>query len=242
MVRVAVTRPWERAVETEKLIRKWGWEPLVVSSIELVPLSIDPVIVLSKFDWLVVTSAAGADLLWRHFEDDLREVNIAVVGPRTAAAFERHGINPKLVARESVGEGLADELSDIVRGQRVLVARAKKARAKLVDMLSDAADTTEIAIYDTISPTDKTGLKRFKTLLEKSEIDAIVFTSSLAARNLLDFIGEEGRSRVNEIIVCAIGPVTARTLEELNVKAQCMPAEYTVDAALGEISKHIPKE
>jgi uroporphyrinogen-III synthase len=236
-VRVAVTRPWERAAETEKLIRRRGWEPIVVSSIELVPISIDPVVVLSKFDWLVVTSASGVDLLWRHFKDGLKEINIAVVGPKTAAAFENHGINPKLVARESVGEGLAKDLLEHVSGRRVLVARAKKARTGLVELLSDVAEVTEIAIYDSIVPRDKTGMKRFKSILNSGEIDAIVFTSSLAARNLLDFIGEEGRNRLNEIIVCAIGPVTAGTLEEWGIRPNCIPRVYTIDAALDEISK-----
>jgi len=238
-VRVAVTRPWERAAETERLIRTRGWKPVVVSSIELVPISIDPVVVLSDFDWLVVTSASGVDLLWHHFKDGLKKINIAVVGPKTAAAFEKHGINPKLVARESVGEGLAKDLFEHVSDRRVLVARAKKARTGLVEMLSDAADVTEIAIYDSLVPRDKTGMKRFKSILNSGEIDAIVFTSSLAARNLLDFIGEALRSRLNEIIVCAIGPVTARTLEEQGITPTCMPEIYTIDAALDEISKHL---
>ncbi len=238
MVRVALTRPADRARETEELVRERGWEPVVVSSIELVPIPIPTEVRLDDFDWLVVTSASGVGLLWNHFKEALNKINIAVVGPKTAAAFENQGIKPKLVARESVGEGLAKDLLEHVGGRRVLVARAKKARAGLVEMLSDAADITEIAIYDSLVPRDKTGMKRFKSMLKAGEIDAIVFTSSLAAKNLLKFIGEEGRRRLNKIIVCAIGPVTARTLEELGIKPNCVPKKFTIDSALDQISSH----
>jgi uroporphyrinogen-III synthase len=236
-VRVAITRPRERAAETEAIIRKKGWDPVVVSSIEIVALPIDPSVSLNDFDWLVVTSASGVDLLWNRFKDALKEINIAVVGPKTSVAFGKKGISPKVVASESVGEGLAKDLLERVSGRRVLVARAKKGRKELVDMLSKVADVTEITLYDTVFPADKTGMERFKALLSAGEIDAIIFTSSLSAKHLLDFIGEDGGTRLSEIIVCAIGPVTALTLEELGITPTCIPELYTIDSALDEISR-----
>ncbi|MFQ5801129.1 MAG: uroporphyrinogen-III synthase, partial [Candidatus Hydrothermarchaeales archaeon] len=169
----------------------------------------------------------------------LKGISIAVIGPKTKEAFERKGITPTVVAREYVAERLASELMAVTKGRKVLVARAAIARKVLVEELSKVADVTEIAIYDTALPEDKTEMKRFKELLEKDEMDAVIFTSSQMARNLLDFLGKEGAKRLNEIIVCAIGPVTARTLEERGVRITCMPEEYTVDAALEEIEKQI---
>jgi len=242
VVRVAVTRPREKAAETEKLIRKQGWEPVIVSSIELVPIPIDPAVVLTDFDCLVVTSATGADLLWQHFKEELKNIDIAVVGPLTAEAFENNSVSPTFVSEEYVGEKFARELTDIVRGKRVLVARAKKGKRRLVEILSDAAIVSEIAIYDSIPPRDETGMKRFKTLLEKREIDAIIFTSSLSAQNLLEFIGGRGQMLLKKIVVCAIGPITAKTLSELGIPVDCMPTKYTVDAALDEIKQVLPQK
>ncbi len=238
-MRVAITRPRERSAETEEIVRKRGWNPVIVPSIEIIPIPIDPSVLLSDFDWLVVTSASAVDILWKRFGDALKQLDIAVVGPKTGSAFEKKGVLPKVIASESIGEGLAREISDLVTGKKVLLARAARARKELVLMLKEKASVTEIAIYDTLFPTDKSGMERFKKILDRGEIDALIFTSSLAARNLIDFIGEAYRRRLNEIIICAIGPITASTLEELGIKPTCMPEEYTIDAALDEISKHI---
>jgi uroporphyrinogen-III synthase len=237
-VRVAITRPRERSGETEEIVRKRGWDPVIVPSIEIVPVPIDPSVLLSDYDWLVVTSASAVDILWKHFGDSLKQINVAVVGPKTRSAFEKKGIRPKIVARESVGEGLAKELTDRIVGKKVLVTRAARARKELVVMLKENASVTEIAIYDTVLPTDKSGMERFKKMLDLGEIDVTIFTSSLAARNLLAFIREAGRNQLKEIIVCAIGPITARTLEEQGIKPTCIPESYTIDAALDEIAKH----
>jgi uroporphyrinogen-III synthase len=238
-VRVAITRPKERSGETEEIVRKRGWDAVIVPSIEIIPIPIDPSVLLTDYDWLVVTSASAVDILWKRFGDALNQINVAVVGPKTRSAFEKKGISTKVVASESVGEGLARELSKRVIGKKVLVTRAASARKELVVMLKEIASITEIAIYDSVPPTDKTGMERFKKMLDLGGIDALIFTSSLAARNLIDFVGEALRSRLNEIIICAIGPITAATLEELGIKPACMPEVYTIDAALDEISKHV---
>jgi uroporphyrinogen-III synthase len=234
-LRVAITRPIERSLETEELVKKRGWDPIVVPTIEIVSRPIDPSIKLEDYDWLVVSSASGADVLWRHFRDELKKISIAVVGPKTSAAFEKRGITPSVLAKEHVGESLARGLKELARGKKVLVARAAIARKELVEILSKDSEVREIHIYDTIEPRDKTGMMRFKKLLRARKIDAIIFTSSQATKNLLSFIESAGVERLKEIIVCAIGPLTAKTIEELGIKPTCMPSEHTIDAALDEI-------
>jgi uroporphyrinogen III methyltransferase/synthase len=240
-LRVAVTRPKGAAGDTARLVREMGWEAFIVPSIEIVPRPIDRSIQLDEFDWLVVTSASGAEVLWRHFKVGLQDINIAVVGPKTQAAFVKKGILPKLVAKEHLGEGLARELRDHVKGKRVLVARASLGQKELVEMLGEVADVKEIHIYDTLLPRDKSELQRFKELLDEGEIEALVFTSSQATKNLLDFLGEGAREKLQKTIICAIGPVTARTVESYGIKHACVPEQYTLEAALDEIKKAMIK-
>jgi uroporphyrinogen-III synthase len=196
-LRVAVTRPKGAAGETARLVKGMGWEAFIVPSIEIVPRPIDSSIQLDEFDWLVVTSASGAEVLWRHFKVGLQDINIAVVGPKTQAAFVKKGILPKLVAKEHLGEGLARELGDHVKGKRVLVARASLGQKELVEMLGEVADVKEIHIYDT--------------------------------------------EKLQKTIICAIGPVTARTVESYGIKHACVPEQYTLEAALDEIKKAMIK-
>jgi uroporphyrinogen-III synthase len=236
-VRIAITRPKERIAETLELVKKRGWEAIILPSIEIVPRLIDPSLKLEAFDWVVVTSASGADIMWNHFKDELKRVDIAVVGPKTRDAFVKKGIKPKVVSKEYVGEALAHALFDLVEDKKVLVARAVGAREEPVEMLRRVADVTELVIYDTVFPKDDSDLNVFKELLEKGNIDAIIFTSSLATKNLLKFLGRQHSKRLNEIIVCAIGPITARTVEELGIHLSCVPEKYTIDASLDKISK-----
>jgi uroporphyrinogen-III synthase len=238
-LRVAITRPRERAEETERIVRKRGWEALIIPSVEIVPLPIDPTIKLKDFDWLIVTSASGVDVLWECFNVELNKIDIAVVGPKTKEAFERRGILPKVVAKEHVGEGLAKDLIDLVKGKRVLVARATKAREGLVEWLEKVSKVTEVGIYDTHPTKDKSEMKKFKSMLEKQAVDAVVLTSSLSTKNLIEYLGEDGLKLLNKIVVCAIGPITAESAREMGVAVTCVPQRYTVDAALEEISKHI---
>lgn len=240
-MKVAVTRPAERKTETEELVKNRGWDVIVVSAMEIIPLPIDPSLNLADFDWLVVTSATGADIVYSHFKDQLKDIKTAVVGPKTRAAFLKRGITPDIVAEEYVGEGLASALLGIAEGQKVLVARAAKARKILVDELKKVAQVREVAIYDTSKPSDKKSLKIFKKSLEKKEIDAVVFTSSQMTANILDFLGQNARSLLEGVVICAIGPVTANTLDTLGIEVTCIPDEYTIEGALDAIEKAIPQ-
>jgi uroporphyrinogen III methyltransferase/synthase len=108
-------------------------------------------------------------------------------------------------------------------------------------MLGEVADVKEIHIYDTLLPRDTSELRRFKELLDEGEIDALVFTSSQATKNLLDFLGVGAREKLQRTIICAIGPVTARTVEGYGIKLACVPEQSTLEAALEEIKKEMIK-
>jgi len=237
MVTVAITRPRERAAETEALVRSYGWKALVVPAIEIVPREIDPSLKLEGFDWLVVTSGFGAELVCRHFKESVGRVKIAVVGPKTAAAFEKRGFKVELVARQHVGEALAEELLEKVRGRKVLVARAAIARRELVEMLSKAAEVTELPLYDTVMPSETGEMERLRSLVSAGELDALVLTSSQATRNLLSYLGEGAAEKLKRVLICAIGPVTARTAREQGLNVACVPRNSTLEAALEELSR-----
>ncbi len=78
-------------------------------------------------------------------------------------------------------------------------------------------------------------MKEFKELLESGEIDFVIFTSSKSAENLVDYLGKDALKQLKKTSVCAIGPITASTLEKLGVHVACVPKDYTIEAALQEI-------
>jgi len=237
---IAVTRPSERSEETLKLIEARGFKGLIVPSIEIVPRKLKKSgLEIKGFDWLVLTSASGVEIIHKLLKDELKNIKIAVIGPKTKEALEKKGISPALIAKEYKAESLAEELKKEARNKKILVARASVGREVLIEELKKVAEVREIELYDTTLPKDKSKMLGFKEKLEKGEVSAVIFTSSQAAKNLLDFLGKEAIKKINKTAVCAIGPITAKTLEEYGVKISAIPKEYTVEAALDEIEKII---
>jgi uroporphyrinogen III methyltransferase / synthase len=93
------------------------------------------------YDWVVLTSRHGVELLFERLDGPLPKV--AVVGPGTAEALRAHGVEPTLVARRSTQEGL---LADLPRpAGRVLFAGAEGAR----DVLVRELDADVLPLYRT---------------------------------------------------------------------------------------------
>lgn len=134
------------------------------------------------YDWLVLTSRHGVEALFGRLEGPLPRVG--VVGPGTAEALRRRGVEPALVARRSTQEGLAAELPR--PAGRVLFAGAEAARRVLVRELG--ADF--VPLYRTVEETPD-GVP---------DADLVVLASASAARAL---------ARIRRDLACvSIGPVT----------------------------------
>jgi uroporphyrinogen-III synthase len=119
-MRVVVTRE-DVAARVEAL----GHEAVLCPLIRVEPLGDDPVDA-SAYDWLVVTSANGAQELARRGATANR---IAAIGPATADALRAGGLHVDLVARTHTQEGLREELPE----GRLLLAAAEGARRDVLD-------------------------------------------------------------------------------------------------------------
>ncbi len=240
-MRIAITRPRERSDETTRLVSERGWEALVVSAIEIVPRSKGEITKgvgdIAGYDWLVLTSAYGAEIMLEFYGEKLKKLRIAAIGPKTKKALEKAGLKVSLVPEEYETEGLIEELAKHAKGKRVLVARAAIGREIFVDELKKAAKVVEVPLYDTFLPKDKSSIVEFSDALRNRELDAVMFTSSQTVNNLFDYLGEDLRVGLEDVWVCAIGPQTALTLEQHGVRVDIMPNEYTVQACLGELEK-----
>ena len=238
---IAITRPYERSGETVKQIEERGHKAMIVPAVTIVPLSREGIAEkigeLPDYDWLVLSSASGADIMHRYFGEELKRIKIAVIGPKTAMFLEDRGIKVELIPEEYRAENLASEMAQAgIDGKKVLVARADIGREVLITELQKHADVTEVTVYNTIMPCDKTPMRDFLAALEKGRITAAIFTSSQNVKNLFASLDRERLSGgLKKVKVCAIGPITARTLEEHGVEVDVTPQEYTVEACLEAI-------
>jgi len=162
-MRVIVTRPRAQAEPLAERLRELGHDVVLCPLIEIEPLGDGPVDV-DGYDWVVVTSANGAGELARRRTGTMPR--LAAVGPGTAEALRRHGLEPELVPVISTQEGLLEELPR--PAGRVLVAAAEGARTLLADELG--ADF--VPLYRT----------RLLRPAEPPQGDLVVLASGSAAR------------------------------------------------------------
>ncbi len=137
MARIVVTRPVGREGELVQSLRRAGHVVTHVPLIAIEPVGDEPVDV-TGYDWVVLTSVAGARELRRRMRGTPQR--IAAVGQATAAAFGRADV----VAETSTQEGLLAALP--TPAGRVLFAGAEGARRLLPETLG--ADV--VVLYRTV--------------------------------------------------------------------------------------------
>jgi uroporphyrinogen-III synthase len=197
MTAILVTRPAGAVDPLVAALESRGYRVVAAPTVMTRPTQVDwpP---LERFDWVVVTSAAGVETL----PSKLTATRWAAVGKATADALRARGVEPELVPNQANGAALAEALPD-PEGVRVLVVRASLADPELPAVLrSRGAIVEEITAYETIEgPADsRDGLIR---ALSEPDLAAVVFASGSAVRGFLKLGGSPGLPAIT------IGPRTS---------------------------------
>jgi uroporphyrinogen-III synthase len=213
---------------------------------------------LDAFHWLVFTSANAVDAFHRRlsvvegtgFSPSISEpgkekatdparfvpprLEIASIGPATTRALEAIGLCPSLSPPQAVAESLAEALLPHTlqpdrTPTRFLLIRAETARDYLPETLRAAgADVTIAPAYRTIIPDASVAQIRELFSTPSQWPDAIAFTSSSAAANLQALLEASNLTMPPEILRVSIGPITSRTLQELELPAHAEAEQPTV--------------
>ncbi|HSG82076.1 MAG TPA: uroporphyrinogen-III synthase, partial [Gemmatimonadota bacterium] len=148
--RIAVTRPEAQAKPLVEGLRELGAEPVSHPTIRIAePDDPEPLRraleELESYSWVVFTSANGVDRFWQELEASGRGgtlpggIATAAIGPATAEALERRGVEARIVPDEYVAEAIAEALTaGGVAGAKVLLPRAAGARQVLPERLRAA--------------------------------------------------------------------------------------------------------
>jgi uroporphyrinogen III methyltransferase/synthase len=232
---IAVTRARAQASGLAARLARLGAEVIETPAIRIEPRPVDGEVAqaareIGSFALVCVTSPNGAGLLIDAVEavgGDTRSfagVEVAAIGPGTAAELASRGIRADVVADVSTAEGLLDALADYeLGGERVLVARAAEARDTLPDGLRDRGAQLEVvALYDTVA-----GQLSEDDLAALERADLVTFTSSSTVRFFVDAIGDRGLP--NGARVISIGPITSATARELGLDVHAEAEQHDID-------------
>jgi uroporphyrinogen III methyltransferase / synthase len=251
--RVLITRTRRQASVLARLLADEGAIPVELPAIEIEP-SADPEAVgaaiddltAGRYGWSVFMSANAVELWFEHLRDrglDARAFAgafVAAIGPATADALAERGISADFVPPEYVAEAVVDGLrAHVSSGDRVLVPRAEGARTELVEGLRAAgAEVDEVTLYRAVVPeTAPTGAL---SMLRDGAIDIVTFTSSSTVRNLAAMLNGHIETLRGPLVAC-IGPITAKTAEELGLRVDVVASEYTVEGLVRAITNRVRK-
>jgi uroporphyrinogen-III synthase len=207
-MRIVVTRPEDRAGELVERLEAHGFEVAVCPLIEIEELGDEP-IELSGYDWVVVTSRTGAELLTRRGVPPWPR--LAAIGPGTAGVLRDRGHEPALVPGLSTQEGLVAEFPR--PPGRVLFAGAEGARRHLVEELG--ADF--VPLYRTVERQPDEPLRG----------DLVVLASASAARAY----GRLGLA----IPAVSIGPETSRAARAEGVRVAAEAATHDLNGLVAAV-------
>ena len=247
---IGITRPAERVTEAVKMIEEHGGNAFVAPTLELQISNSQSLVDLckmaGKLDWLIFTSPTAIISLFKHCKDLKERLNpncqIAVIGPRTEKFLQEYGMESDLVPTDYTAEGLLDVFSGLdVKNQKIGIPRTMAARDKLPDVLKDRGADVHIAdAYSSELPANKELVKKLIKNIIEGKIDAVTFTSTLTVENLFKMANDKEKEEMlevlmnGEVIVGAIGPVTAQPLKKAGIPV-LIPEEYTVKAMLEKL-------
>jgi uroporphyrinogen-III synthase len=158
--------------------------------------------------------------------DSLSEAAVAVRGPKPAAALRARKLRIDYSAKDPfTTKELIEALGNVdLEGERVVVQRHGSRNVELDRALeARGAQVSEIPTYRWSLPQDTGPLAALVQALERSEMDAVVFTNAEQVRNL--FAVAEGlaraeslRASLNRTLAASIGPVASAALREAGVR------------------------
>ena len=189
---------------------------------------------IERYDWLIFTSVNSvAPFLARlragnKSTASVASIKVGAIGPETAKRLESAGITASLVPQRYQAEGILDAVKpEAMRGKRVLIPRAAEAREILPQTLRQWGATVDVVVaYRTALPNIDVG--PVAELLRRRTIDVITFTSSSTVKNFVAlFDGKALTEIAGESVIACIGPITARTAEEMGGRPGIVAKEFT---------------
>ncbi len=244
-LRIVVPRGGPAGERAAAAIRVRGAVPIYVPLIDTVPPADAAGLRVATarfragaFDWLVVTSAAGAAAVAAAGITDASVTGrgsargIAAVGPATVSELAAHGLTAALrPAQEftgaALGAALVSELAaHAAHPARVLLALAEAAGDDVEHALRAAGhETLRVSAYRTVATPPDPGTD---AALVATGADAVLITSGSVARAF------DARFPVSPpgARLVAIGPPTAAVLAELGRPADVVATRHTIPGML----------
>ena len=256
--RILVTRSRHQTSDLAARLQALGAEPILIPTVSIAPpesfAALDHALThRHTFDWIVFTSANAVTSFHARIQAlsipcAAITAKIAVIGSATGRALASIGLVPALTPPQAVGESLAEAIRPhIIPGQtRILLVRAETARDLLpLSLRAAGADLTIAPAYQNLIPAASIPLLQALFAAPEHWPDAITFTSSSTATNLLALLeaahltlpadGAHGRT----VLRASIGPITSQTLRDLGYPPHLEASEAGIPSLVDTLAQRL---
>lgn len=210
-----------------------------------------------ELDVLVVLTAAASDALLaeagkRNRRDAIVEVLrqriVACRGPKPLVALKRAGIVPQVITAKphTTDELLAALLGTDLHDRRVLVLHyGERSDAMSAALRSRGALVDDLCLYDWALPEDVEPVRALIGDAIEGRLDALVFTSQVQFRHLLQIASEMRREADlvaalrDTVIVGSVGPVCTRALRASGIVPDVMPASPNGPSLIQAVADYV---
>lgn len=240
---VVVTRPKERIGTLSARLRTLGaevWEYPCIATMPLDPCPAldDAMERLGDYEWLVLTSPAGVDALWRWLETGgkdaraLGTVKLAAIGPGTDRELKKHGLKadyvPEVYDAAHLGEGLPAV-------GNVLILRAEEGSPALTEELAKRnIGYDDIATYRTVYENPRS--QELREAVEGTDGLLVTFTSASTVKGFVSSVGED--ADFSRMVGMCIGAQTAAEARKHGIPVKTAKAA-TMDALVELITEGV---
>jgi len=246
---IVVTRPKAQASVLGDLLEDAGADVIYVPTIAIVPPDSNAPLDAAlqrpeEFDWVLFTSINGVNAFFdrlRVLQIDLRRwhrARIGAIGTQTANVLQQKGLLVDVIPGDFKAEGLIDALvARGIKGQRILLPRAARARAILPEQLrAHGATVEEVESYQSVPA--QSGTYGVHDLLTSGGADLITFTSSSTVHNFITLFRKSLPDILERVEIACIGPITSATAREYGMTIAIEPARFTIPDLFDAIVRH----
>jgi len=253
-----------RAVETAKLIRTYGGEPLSAPAMREIPLESNrPVfefaeaLIAGAFDLVIFTTGVGVRSLIKtvseHMDRErflaaLRSVKIAARGPKSSSALREFNIPITVISPEPftwralMGQ-LEEEFGTSLNGMNIAVQEYGTSNPELLTALAEkSVSITRLLVYQWALPEDIQPLREAVIALAHGHVDIVLFMNAAQVAHLFLMAERMGYTEAlyegfRSTVIGSIGPSTTEGLLAYELTPDYEPTQSKMGFLIKELAE-----
>jgi uroporphyrinogen-III synthase len=254
------------AEEMQRLIARYGGEPLVAPSMREVPLQdntealqFGEQLLAGRFDMVILLTGVGTRtmvgvLRIQHSLDTITQalgrVSLVARGPKPIAALKELGLAPEIAVPEpntwrDILQAL-DTSNKKLAGLRIAVQEYGVSNPELLEALRErGAQVTRVLVYRWAFPEDTGPLRQVLDEMLAGRVDVVMITNAVQVDHLMQLLTqahpEDGLDRfkkaIGRMIIASVGPIASERLRSYDLPVDLEPSHPKMGTLVKETSE-----